>query len=88
MAVKRKRLNMRAIWSHSGKIGYDILRESGVYNTMINMGLMGLLLMSYVSMLGCQPSMVPLQVRCFVSLVFLLVVPMSLTRCPYLPVCY
>ena len=52
MAVKRKRLNMRAIWSHSGKIEYDILRESGVYNTMINMGLMGLLLMSYVSMLG------------------------------------
>jgi hypothetical protein len=52
MAIKRKRLNMRAIWSHSGQIEYDILRESGVYNTMINMGLMGILLMSYVSMIG------------------------------------
>jgi hypothetical protein len=54
MAIKRKRLNMHAIWSHSGKIEYDILRESGVYNTMINMGLMGILLLSYVSMIGVR----------------------------------
>ncbi|WP_461198661.1 DUF1576 domain-containing protein [Enterococcus sp. N249-2] len=48
MASKRHRLNLRAIWSHSGKIELDILRDTGVYNTMINMGLMTLLLVGYV----------------------------------------
>ncbi|WP_430609398.1 DUF1576 domain-containing protein [Enterococcus sp. DIV0876] len=52
MASKRHRLNLRAIWSHSGKIERDILRDTGVYNTMINMGLMTLLLAGYVLAIG------------------------------------
>lgn len=52
MAIKKKRLNMRAIWSHSGKIERDILRDTGVYNTMINMGLMTFLLVAYVVSIG------------------------------------
>lgn len=52
MASKRHRLNLRAVWSHSGKIELDILRDTGVYNTMINMGLMTLLLAGYVMTIG------------------------------------
>ena len=54
---------------------------------MINMGLMGLLLMSYVSMLGVNLNG-PIAGAMFCVIGFSACGAHVFTRCPYLPVCY